>query len=280
MNKYLGLLRWSLNYQDGTTSNAQPMDPERRKWLMEAIESQIIDPVEQMKNIIDILDLEPPINDTDIKLIEFYSKKNDTLLELISYVDNFDLALDFHKLKGTEKLLSLLNKTKNEDVKINILELLSILTQNHPKLQAALIDLGGLDTLLALLSDKDISSKQRSKVIGALGSLVRSNKLIATKFLVDQKALPIIFDIIKQNKGYKSQAVVVVSISDDEKEMSRRRILRKSLFLIKYFVDEIEEIRKPIQINFSNLLKSIQDKEVDIDAKELSKQIYNIISTV
>lgn len=58
LSSYPGLLRWSLVHNDGTAPSAVgPMDEERREWLKEALETHMVDPAEQMKLIIKILQM-------------------------------------------------------------------------------------------------------------------------------------------------------------------------------------------------------------------------------
>ncbi len=49
MNQWFGLLKWSLNYHDGTKAptDFKPMSEEDKKWLAAAMKSHTVDVVER-----------------------------------------------------------------------------------------------------------------------------------------------------------------------------------------------------------------------------------------
>ena len=62
---YLGILRWSIAHQDGThESPSGPMAEADRKWLMEAIDTLVVDDVESMKVLVKVLQLSEEGKDT------------------------------------------------------------------------------------------------------------------------------------------------------------------------------------------------------------------------
>lgn len=265
MNKYLGLLRWSLKYQDGTNNDAKPMDPERRKWLMEAIESQIVDPVEQMKNVLEVLKLEHPGEDSE-DLMDYNSKRLEALREIHHYIDNFDLARDFWKIGGMEAMLGLIQNCQDIKGRCLALEILSVLTQNHIELQQQLFEKDGLTTIMDKLQKEDTHSSERAKAIGALGSLLRGNDAVTNKFLIELKGLPMLFNILRTYIDFENET------------NDHQRIIRKTLFLVKYFVDTVEDVRVPLKLNFEESLAEVNRKTTDVDSKELSQQISDILN--
>lgn len=335
MNKYLGLLRWSMNYQDGTTDaqDVQPMTEERRKWLMEAIESQVVDPVEQMKNVINILKLNPLFERKEEKqdseknkefknMLTFFEKQGEVLEQLMEYIDNYDLANDFDKLGGVEMLMKLLahevpESTKEEDKqgevseqdlvtikdshegsRVKSLEIIGILVQNHPKLQKSVHQKGGLEVLLKIMSggagelanvddsnaaekcSSCVSIKVKVKAVMAVGSLVRGNAELTREFLVIHKALPLLFEMVRSSHGGSAAGTEPAGDDGTPTVLSAEevRLARKALFLVKYFVDTVESIRIPMRENFLKTLLMVSERSQDVDTKELSQQIVELIS--
>lgn len=59
MPMWNAILKWSLTQTDGTTSSeskAKPMDPERRKWLQDAMNSFVLDETKRMEALVRVLE--------------------------------------------------------------------------------------------------------------------------------------------------------------------------------------------------------------------------------
>merc|ERR1719158_36047 len=109
-NKWLGLMRWSMQYSDGTrdTNDIKPMTTEDRKWLEQVMKECVIDEVERMKQISELLkggDVEEIFKDaeSDVKQRvdqletpdDIQAFKEDMLEYLHDLVENLDNAKAF-----------------------------------------------------------------------------------------------------------------------------------------------------------------------------------------
>merc|ERR1712164_33406 len=91
--QWLGLLRWSLEYQDGTAATeAKEMDPETRKWLETAMSELVVDEGKRMVEIVDQLDeMRKGVVEVDSDAVEALFE------ELMDIVEQIDQALNLHK---------------------------------------------------------------------------------------------------------------------------------------------------------------------------------------
>ena len=176
---WLGLLKWSLSYSDGTRDNSDisPMSPEDRAFLEKVMKEGIIDENERMKFILEQttsffdyckaraataesdesksdVPADPPISEQDLQ---------DLLLELQDIVEQIDFARAFCSLKGLPFLLGCVSSSSSsssstttassnesvipESIRLSCLGILATLCQNNPPVQQELLELGALKTL-------------------------------------------------------------------------------------------------------------------------------------
>ncbi|CAN7998880.1 unnamed protein product [Ixodes hexagonus] len=154
-------------------SRPTEMDPERRKWLDDALSEMTISPVEEMqknlKVIRETLDQEkesaaPPSE-------EACSTLQSALENIVEYVCSIDCANDFHKIGGFEVLDQLLH-FPNPVVRSGTSDLIAELVQNNPYCQREAAE--HLKTLLGLV-DSDADENVRIKALYAVSCLVRHN---------------------------------------------------------------------------------------------------------
>lgn len=137
------------------------MDPERRRFLEEALKSLTVNVVDQLE--------------TAVKTImDEQSSEEDTMeaLEVISdYVQDIDAANDFFKVGGFCILNTCLT-SPHASVKSQSLRLVRDLAQNNPFCQEKLLEHGVLDRLVESLADA--SDKVSSDGMSAISALVRA----------------------------------------------------------------------------------------------------------
>mmetsp|Transcript_1491 Transcript_1491/g.1912 ORF Transcript_1491/g.1912 Transcript_1491/m.1912 type:complete len:357 (+) Transcript_1491:210-1280(+) len=263
MNKYLGILRWSLQYQDGTANTAKPMDPETRKWLMEAIESQIVDPVEQMENILKVLKLEPQdSNEGKFNKEAYIKNKADALDELIEYVENIDLARDFNKVGGVPVILKLLD-AEQEVIRCKADEVLALVVQNHPELQEIVYKANGLDILMRHWKSENCSDKEKTKLLLAISCLIRGSADGTKSFIGTHKGVALLLQTLGYAEG-------------DPKDSQKLRLMRKVLFLLRYLLNAVPAIRAVIATLVTSNLYPLINHE-DIDCRESSLKLIELI---
>mmetsp|Transcript_8942 Transcript_8942/g.10235 ORF Transcript_8942/g.10235 Transcript_8942/m.10235 type:complete len:355 (-) Transcript_8942:1476-2540(-) len=262
MNKYLGILRWSLNYQDGTADNAKPMDEETRKWLMEAIESQVVDPVEQMTNILKVLEIEPKESSSENDTSEeFLNNRSDALDELVEYVENIDLARDFNKVGGIKIILKLLNED-SEIIRRKAAEVLALVVQNHPELQSIVLKQDALDVLLRQWKKEGCTDKEKAKLLYAISCLIRGSTEGTVQFIEEKKGVVLLLNTLDDTK-------------DSKDDPNKSRLTRKVLFLLRYLLTAVPSMR-PVLVNLLMQTLGALITHKDIDIRESSLKLVEL----
>lgn len=170
--EWLGLLKWSLAYTDGTgQSVAQEMSSDRRTWLEEAMSELIVDEAKRMKEIVEQL---TELSTQAGAASEGEEDKVHVALfeELEDIVDNLDAAWDLIKMGSMDKLIEML-RSENPAFRVGASQIVSTCAQNNPKCQAALLQLGAL-AYTTHMSVHDQDRAVRLKALSAVSSLVRN----------------------------------------------------------------------------------------------------------
>mmetsp|Transcript_12699 Transcript_12699/g.23036 ORF Transcript_12699/g.23036 Transcript_12699/m.23036 type:complete len:355 (-) Transcript_12699:166-1230(-) len=246
--QWLGLLKWSLKYNDGTkdTKEVRPMADEDRKFLEQAMKNLVVDENQKMRVGITVLKLpDPPLpenktHDLDQKnapnsliseleaLDAEESEKSEDLkkveqnLEMLDdLVLNGDNAENFCKMGGTKPLLDCV-KSKHPSVVQKSCQLIATITQNNPKTQHAFLAAGGLTVLFALFrtagSGSATDGKTLGKALGAVSALIRHSKAGEQLFK-------------------KAQGLIWLLNALSPKNAYPPRVLNKALSLLQHFLD-------------------------------------------
>lgn len=231
LNKYLGLLKWSLNYTDGTQpTELSEMDEERRKWLKEAMEAGTVDPADQMKALISVLQVERPNKQDAVEKkyeAEFVDNKVTSLEHLQEWVESIDWATDLHKLGGFETVIKLCSDPEQR-IRVRALEVFATVVQNNPQCQDWALELGGLKPLVESL-EKAADELEQSKILLALASLVRNHSKATIEFIKEFKGVALLLQLA-QGKT-KGGAV------------AHPKCRAKAVFLLRYLTDTVPAIR-------------------------------------
>lgn len=146
------------------------MDPERRQFLEEAINSMTVNIVQQLEISLEVLTNPESTEDNQTAAIDY----------LLDYVDNIDTANDFCKIGGLEKILSILDPTQPHDtVKSRIASLIAELAQNNPYCQAKLHEMDVLSKLIPLVTNETVCCQ----AVRAISSLARNYEPLAAAFI-------------------------------------------------------------------------------------------------
>ena len=234
MNKYLGLLKWSLNFNDGTVDNVQPMDEERKKWLQKAIEENVTDPADQMKALIQVLKLERKSEKleenqkliveewNDMKENEFVKNKCEVLRALEEWVESIDWAMDLHNMGGFQVVIDLFKNDPSSEIRAHALEVFATTVQNNPKCQDIAFELNVLPVLMKNFERSNLSEKEQLKTILAISCFVRGHSKASISFIKDFKGVNLLVKIIhSKNAIYPTKSRI------------------KALFLIDFFLTSI-----------------------------------------
>ena len=206
---WLGVLKWSLSYSDGTKDSSETMSPmstEDKEFLEKVMKEGIIDENERMKYILQqltsVIDyykdapadkIEPPITQDNLQ---------DLLLELQDIVEQIDYARAFCSLKGLPFLLGCISSSSSysndassvipEYIRLSCLGIIATLCQNNPPVQKELLKLGSLKILSEVYfaysenDDPDGNGKQKykylAKIMQAISANVRNHAIAETVF--------------------------------------------------------------------------------------------------
>lgn len=180
-----GLLKFAMeatkNEDPTHPSEFHQMDPERRKFLEEALKSLTVDVVEELNKAMKIL-------------IDGNSSEDDQVQALdvvTNFVEDIDTANDFFKVGGFCILFPCLNSTYSS-IRSKTAMLIGELAQNNPFCQKHLLDLQILPKLIELLSDE---SEVAVNSFHAISCMIRSYEPGLAKF-IEIDGLECILDLI------------------------------------------------------------------------------------
>ena len=195
--KWLGLLKWSMKYQDGThESDFTEMSQEKKEFLEKVMKDGIMDENERIQQILRICDGEHPSvvfakegdddEDTaqpepEVTAEELAEYKDSLLDELLTRIDQIDLAQNFCKMKGLVTMIKLIKENDRASTRALAAEVCSVVVQNNPFCQNAAVDVDLLEVLCALAADPDATC--RVKALLAISCLVRHHPLAEQRFL-------------------------------------------------------------------------------------------------
>lgn len=232
-NKWLGLLRWSMNYQDGTSpSEFNEIKPEDKAWLERVMKEGVMDEAERMVHLIRIFNGEDPNvvfgtkPDTDADA-ESEPKSEDEIAtpddledykqvlldELLTRVDQIDNAQTFCKLKGLVPLLALLQTHPRPTTRGLAAQVFATVVQNNPPCQVAGQALNASTTLLTCLSTEE-DSVCRARILSALSCLIRNDATAELAFIT------------------QGMTTLTACVTD----AACTTLQRKALFLLRYLV--------------------------------------------
>ncbi|OQR81593.1 hypothetical protein THRCLA_23338 [Thraustotheca clavata] len=225
-NKWMGLLRWSMQQQDGTRpSEFKAMDPHDKEWLERVMKECVIDEIERMHQIIRIWSGEDPrvvlpklIEDPPAQAFtqdEIDDYKEALLDEMLTRIDQIDNAQTFVKIGGLPSLLPLFESPRAE-TRALAAEVFATCAQNNPPVQKAGLDASVLEAFCKMvLNDKDANC--RSKALLGISCMVRSlDKTSERWFMKHCNGL----DVLQQCL-----------------DNGDTRLQRRSLFLLRYLVN-------------------------------------------
>ncbi|CAH1118505.1 unnamed protein product [Phaedon cochleariae] len=190
-----GLLRFSMEATRAEDAprdaTFEPMDEERRKFLENALKSMTVDVVEILRKQIDILKKVEQLGSVDDS--SEYMQAIETILD---YVDNIDIANDFHKIGGF-MILHPCFKCLNAQVRAGGCEILAVLCQNNPYCQQVVLDNKIIPCLINMI-ENDENSNVVVKALYGLSSIVRDNSECFNE-LVEHNGLIVLLNALKKN---------------------------------------------------------------------------------
>ena len=199
---WLGLLKWSLTYSDGTSESSEMKMSEEDKAFLDAVmKDGIIDENERMQTILKEVTSTMEkwkstaagnYNTDEIDNIE-------TLLqELRDIVEQIDYARAFSAMNGLQFLLGCIQEVQSipQSIRLVSLGIIATMCQHNPPVQKKLLELGSLkilsDLFFSTTSDEDSNGALRAKIVQAISANVRSYDLVENVFVQLEQAKTLI----------------------------------------------------------------------------------------
>ncbi|GAX21097.1 hypothetical protein FisN_1Lh227 [Fistulifera solaris] len=183
---WLGLLKWSLAYSDGTSpSAAHPLSDADREFLEKVMKEGIINEGDRMKTILEEVTMQfQKWKDTKRYTQEEDDQVSDLLQELRDIVEQIDYATAFCSLQGIPFLLGCVQETEciPRSSRLICLGILATLCQNNPEVQKQLLERGALQILSDLFFATTDDGELRSRILQAISANVRSYDLAEAVF--------------------------------------------------------------------------------------------------
>lgn len=271
----LGLVKFCLETTknedaSGNVSDAiGPMDPDRRAWLQQAINSMTVDSTRQLlenlalvKETIAKLEKDPNHN-------IFVQKTCDAIGVLTDLCEQIDYAKDFAKLDGFSIFKPLVGCI-HEELIVKACELIAALAQNNPICQDMAMKTNLLERLLQFIDVKDSQTqthiKARSYALYAISSIIRSNQEVRTYFETKLDGLSVLLNIL----DYKP--IDQPSSGNEHNKISPfiywwRKLRIRSVFLFRTLCQESPYaakffFKKQATRQLTNQLKNPHDPEI------------------
>lgn len=277
-NKWLGLMKWSMKYCDGTTpANATEMSEEKRAFLDKVLKEAVIDENERIKQILRILDGEHPsvvyekendenneLNDSeDSKVteedLEMY--KEALIDELLVRIDQIDNAQNFVKMKGLAVCIKVVQQSPRQVLRASAMEVISVVVQNNPFCQDA-AHKSGMLKLLCDIAKTDPDNTAQVKAFMAISCLIRNHVPSQQDFLSDafdgigliEKCLQSENVRLERKALFLSRSLVTTSDTFARQIVASRKFLNElSTFILSEDIDlcesSVDALYEIMQIN-------------------------------
>lgn len=282
---WLGLLKWSLSYSDGTrpSSETVQMSAEDKKFLETVMKEGIIDENERMKEIlIDLtsaLEVYKGISEGKEELKQpDQDELKDLLGELRDIVEQIDYARAFAAMKGFPFLLGCAQERTAvpRAIRIACLGVVATMCQNNPPLQMDLLEMGSIKILSDLYfkespteeaTDVDADGKMRARIVQALSANVRNHATAEQVFCSVQQAPSLMETALGVHNGRPHHQTPL-------------NLRKRALFFLRALITSDSSDRERVQL-FANSIQHIVDTHLDaeqnFEIRELSLELLNQI---
>eukprot|EP00941_MAST-03F_sp_MAST-3F-sp1_P001948 g1948.t1 len=277
------ILQWSMkqtsDQQDDNspTENVAPLSKDDQAWLSEAMEAFCLNETQRLKDLVQILECKPSLNDVnnaadvaesvashdpnrevktetltellaDLNYAELLKLQLASLVELGERLEQIDNARFFalnHGGSGGKLplLVSLIKDRQEDEIRWRAADVLAAVVQNNPQVQARAVELGVLDFCMNMVSDASVSDQLRLKSFLCVSCLIRSTTDVFVKAFLHRGGLTLLRKSITNTNNETSEA---------------KKLLKKSLFLLQYITLTVPECRSDVandQVLFVELVK-------------------------
>jgi len=258
---WLGLLKWSLAYSDGTRPSNEdfsPMSKEDIEFLENVMKDGIIDEGERMKEILRKLtealedSLSEPISDEEKGKELMEDEMLDLFQELRDIVEQIDYARAFMAMGGIKFLLGCATTEGNvpKPIRKSALSVMATMCQNNPPVQLNLLEVGHMPQLIQLFFDFTPTDENgnvgddsiREKVVQALSASIRGHSMAEHIFCKNE-----------QGKLMLRLGLGVEAAIDESQVKPSIQLRKRSLFLLKALLTADEATLEQID-HFKSLI--------------------------
>lgn len=262
---WLGLLKWSLAYSDGTKPTSHsPMSEEDKAFLEKVMKEGIIDENERMKEILQQVTegLEEVRSGTNHELQD---EIQDRLQELRDIVEQIDYARAFAAMKGLDFLLGCIAQPEiPRPIRTSCLGVLATMAANNPPLQKQLLEMAALKTLMEVFQSNNHNNGNatnvafRAKIIQALGAIVRSYDLAENVYCGLELARPVMLEGLQPS-------------SDDNVVLQKR-----TLFFFRALITSDDATRERVRL-FAHSVAYVADHLVTHENAEIREMAVALL---
>ena len=282
---WLGLLKWSLAYSDGTRPSGEefnPMSKEDIEFLENVMKDGIIDEGERMKEILRNLTdaLEGMLGEATEEEKRKEVDEDDMLdlfQELRDIVEQIDYARAFMAMGGIKFLLGCATTEGNvpKSIRKSALSVLATMCQNNPPVQLNLLEVGHLPQLIQLFMDYTPTAENgnvgddsiREKVVQALSASIRGHSMAEHIFCKNE-----------QGKLMLRLGLGVEAAMDESQPKPSTQLRKRSLFLLRAILtadeatsEQITQYKSLVSFVCTHAINSAW--EVDAEIREMGLQM-------
>lgn len=252
------------------SSDVQAMDPERRAWLQQAIESMTVDTTKQLLENLAI------VKETIVQMLRdptqnvAVQRTCDALAILTDLCEDIDYASDFSKLDGFSIFKPLIG-CSHEELTVKACELIAALAQNNPLCQDMAVKTRLLEKLIDFVHIKEDQShiKARSYALYAISSIIRSNPDVRHHFEAQLEGLAVLLHLLDYQPLDTMLEKADVAKEDNQTSSVYwwRKLRIRSVFLFRTLCTESERAKdyfyeKQAIVQISNQLSKSHDPEI------------------
>ncbi|OMJ88299.1 hypothetical protein SteCoe_9799 [Stentor coeruleus] len=203
-----GLLRWSMQYTDGTRpSEFKPMDEETKQWLKDALSSVVVDDNEIMQKGVKIL------SELETGSPEECEQKEKAAELVLQVIENLDMAQNMVKLGYFKHIIKCMIGSQYPSVRKMCASIFTSAVQNNPIVQANALAEHALEGLCARINEEtDLQLKEQ--YIACLSGLVRGQYSEARNQFIQMKGLDTINLLLVSGESPRIVKKCLLMLSD------------------------------------------------------------------
>lgn len=299
---WLGLLKWSLSYSDGTRDSSESMVPlsaEDKAFLEKVMKEGIIDENERMKTIlkevtatIETWKQEAEANagaesksatttTQTFSTQEQDDEMQDRLQELRDIVEQIDYARAFAAMKGLNFLLGCIQERQciPRSMRGMCLGILATMCQHNPPVQKELLELGAIRILSDVffiehderaVEGNDMDGQLRARIIQAISANVRSHDLAEAVFCQLEQA---------------PRLIAFGLTGGTDNDAAPLALRQRTLFFLKALLTSDSSTRERVE-RFSGCIGYVLDahmldlKDTDSSSPDIREQALDLVQQV